>query len=89
MLCLNTNQLCDDERCYCEQPPRWEPRVKDLSNEEYNGFPFSTEEMILKQVNKDEARWYKNETPELPTHYPKYEKRESVGIRNLLREILV
>jgi hypothetical protein len=58
-----------------------------LSNEEYNGFPFSLEESIQNAVNRDERRWYVAEKADLPKYTPSPVLKWSAGVYNFFRSL--
>lgn len=64
-------------------------RTKKLTNEEYNGHPFDLQEVIKKQVLKDEAKWYNRQEIPIPKVVEPPKVKFSAGMYNLIRQILV
>jgi len=60
----------------------------NLSNEEYNGIPFSLQDAIQAHVNLEEKKWYVAEVIELPKYEKPKKIKWSVGLWNLARQIM-
>lgn len=56
-----------------------------LKASEYQGLPFSIQEVIQRQVNLESERWYKVEKDELPKFAPAPRVKWSAGLRNFIK----
>jgi hypothetical protein len=56
-----------------------------LKASEYQGLPFSIQEVIQKQVNLESERWYKIEKAILPKYTPTPKISRSAGLYNFIK----